>query len=139
MVYILDETPDTQLFISQIAASEKLIPFNTNYSLGNRLGIPQLPVENWLRGFVDAKLIITDSFHACVFASIGNSERGMERFHSLLDLFGLQHCLINLNSFCGVPFIDWNSVNTRLEEFRECSLKDLKRVLKTFERGRESN
>lgn len=147
MVYILDETPDTQLFISQIAASEKLIPFNTNYSLGNRLGIPQLPVENWLRGFVDAKLIITDSFHACVFAiifnkpfiCIGNSERGMERFHSLLDLFGLQHCLINLNSFCGVLFIDWNSVNTRLEEFRECSLKDLKRVLKTFERGRGSN
>ena len=137
MVYILDETPDIQVLISQIAASEKLVPFNTNYSLGNRLGIPQLPLENWLRGFVDAKLIITDSFHACVFAiifnkpfiCIGNNERGMSRFHSLLDLFGLQHCLLNEKQSFEIPDINWVQINVQLKKLRNQSLTCIKQVL----------
>jgi hypothetical protein len=137
MVYILDETPDIQVLISQIAASEKLVPFNTNYSLGNRLGIPQLPLENWLRGFVDAKLIITDSFHACVFAiifnkpfiCIGNNERGMSRFHSLLDLFGLQHCLLNEKQSFETPDINWVQINVQLKKLRNQSLTCIKQVL----------
>lgn len=137
MVYVLDETPDIRLFISQIAASEKLTPFNTNYSLGNRLGIPQLPLENWLRGFVDAKLIITDSFHACVFAIIfnkpficlGNDERGMSRFHSLLDLFGLQHCLLNEKQSFEISKINWEKVNLKLDQLRKESLFSLEHGL----------
>lgn len=137
LVYVLDETPDIRLFISQIAASEKLVPFNANYSLGNRLGIPQLPIENWLRGFVDAKLIITDSFHACVFAIIfnkpficlGNDERGMTRFHSLLDLFGLQHCLLNEKQLFEIPDINWVQINVQLKKLRNQSLTCIKQVL----------
>lgn len=139
MVYVLDDTPDIRLFISQIAASEKLIPFNTNYSLGNRLGMPQLPVENWLRGFVDAELIITDSFHACVFAiifnkpfiCIGNNERGMSRFHSLLDLFGLQHCLLNEKQSFEMPKINWGEVNMKLNQLHKESLLGLEQALNT--------
>lgn len=139
MVYVLDETPDIRLFISQIAASEKLVPFNANYSLGNRLGIPQLPIENWLRGFVDAKLIITDSFHACVFAIIfnkpficlGNDERGMTRFHSLLDLFGLQHCLLNEKQLFEIPKINWGEVNMKLNQLHKESLLGLEQALNT--------
>lgn len=137
MVYVLDETPDIRLFISQIAASEKLVPFNANYSLGNRLGIPQLPIENWLRGFVDAELIITDSFHACVFAIIfnkpficlGNDERGMSRFHSLLDLFGLQHCLLNEKQSFEISKINWEKVNLKLDQLRKESLFSLEHGL----------
>lgn len=139
MVYVLDETPDIRLFISQIAASEKLVPFNANYSLGNRLGIPQLPIENWLRGFVDTKLIITDSFHACVFAIIfnkpficlGNDERGMTRFHSLLDLFGLQHCLLNEKQLFEIPKINWGEVNMKLNQLHKESLLGLEQALNT--------
>lgn len=139
MVYVLDDTSDIRLFISQIAASEKLIPFNTNYSLGNRLGMPQLPVENWLRGFVDAELIITDSFHACVFAiifnkpfiCIGNNERGMSRFHSLLDLFGLQHCLLNEKQSFEMPKINWGEVNMKLNQLHKESLLGLEQALNT--------
>lgn len=139
MVYVLDETPDIRLFISQIAASEKLVPFNANYSLGNRLGIPQLPIDNWLRGFVDAKLIITDSFHACVFAIIfnkpficlGNDERGMTRFHSLLDLFGLQHCLLNEKQLFEIPKINWGEVNMKLNQLHKESLLGLEQALNT--------
>ena len=137
MVYVLDETLDIQVFISQVAASEKLTPFNTINSLENCLGMLQLPVENWFRGFVDAKLIITDSFHACVFAiifnkpfiCIGNNERGMSRFHSLLDLFGLQHCLLNEKQSFEIPRINWEKVNIKLEELRKQSLACIKHAL----------
>lgn len=137
LVYVLDETPDIRLFISQIAASEKLTPFNTINSLENCLGMQQLPLENWLRGFVDAKLIITDSFHACVFAIIfnkpficlGNDERGMSRFHSLLDLFGLQYCLLNEKQSFEIPDINWVQINVQLKKLRNQSLTCIKQVL----------
>ncbi len=137
MVYVLDETPDIQVFISQVAASEKLTPFNTINSLENCLGMQQLSVENWLRGFVDAKLIITDSFHACVFAIIfnkpficlGNDERGMSRFNSLLDLFGLQHCLLNEKQLFKIPDINWVQINVQLKKRRNQSLACIKQVL----------
>lgn len=137
MVYVLDETPDIRLFISQIAALEKLTPFNTINSLENCLGMQQLSVENWLRGFVDAKLIITDSFHACVFAIIfnkpficlGNDERGMSRFNSLLGLFGLQHCLLNEKQSFKIPDINWVQINVQLKKLRNQSLTCIKQVL----------
>ena len=58
----------------------------------------QVSVEQWLRGFYEAKLIVTDSFHACVFSIIfqkpfiviGNQERGNTRIDSLLKVFNLQ-------------------------------------------------
>lgn len=58
----------------------------------------QPPVEQWLRGFMDAELVVTDSFHACVFSIlfhkpfvvVGNKERGLARVKSLLKMFGLE-------------------------------------------------
>src|SRR5699024_6732088 len=56
----------------------------------------------WLRGFEDAEFVITDSFHGTAFAikynipfiAIGNPERGMARFESLLRMFDLKERLI---------------------------------------------
>ena len=61
-----------------------------------------LPVEDWLSQFYQASFVITDSFHGCVFAIlfhkpfvvIENKGRGSARFHSLLDLLGLQDRLV---------------------------------------------
>lgn len=46
-----------------------LIPFHVNSRvevqnapLAERI---QPPVEQWLRGFMDARMVVTDSFHAC--------------------------------------------------------------------------
>lgn len=63
----------------------------------------QPPVEKWLRGFMDAEFIVTDSFHACVFSIlfkkpfivVGNMERGLARFQSLLGMFGLADRLVS--------------------------------------------
>lgn len=59
-------------------------------------------IETWLRGFCDAKFVITDSFHACVFSLIfnkpfcviGNKKRGFARFCSLLKIFKQEFRLI---------------------------------------------
>lgn len=104
--YILDETPEIEEFINKIAREKKLKPFringkaeNKNAPLEERI---QPSVEQWLRGFLDAEFIITDSFHACVFAIIfnkpfiacGNKKRGLARFESLLNTLNLQNRLI---------------------------------------------
>ena len=76
MVYVLDETVASNQIVAEFAKSKGLIPFRTNSKIessqariSERL---QPPVEKWLRGFVDAEFVITDSFHACVFSIIFN-------------------------------------------------------------------
>ncbi|MDD3196269.1 MAG: polysaccharide pyruvyl transferase family protein [Paludibacter sp.] len=59
-------------------------------------------VGQWIKGFLDAEFVITDSFHGTVFAilfnkpfiTFGNASRGMARFNSLLSLFELQDRLL---------------------------------------------
>lgn len=63
----------------------------------------QMSVQKWLRGFYDADLIVTDSFHACVFAIIfekpfivwDNVGRGSARFESLLKQFDNHERLVH--------------------------------------------
>jgi hypothetical protein len=88
------------------------------------LGNCQYPgVEEWLEGFRDAKFVVTDSFHGCVFAiifnipfiALDNPLRGTSRIRSLLQTFGLQDRLITtLDGFdtkLVSDAIDWNHVN----------------------------
>lgn len=109
LCYILDENEDKHKLIDLIAKEKKLIPFRVNSKVENKKASiserVQPPVEQWIRGFYDAEFIITDSFHACVFSILfnkpfivyGNEERGISRFVSLLQIFGLENRLI-LNS-----------------------------------------
>lgn len=106
MCYMLDYTEEKQLLIDRIAEERKLIPFFTNYNKKyhsihyDQYVLPS--VEQWLRGFMDAEFIVTDSFHACVFSIIfqkpfvviGNVERGSDRFTSLLSSLLLEKNLI---------------------------------------------
>lgn len=106
MCYVLDKGVDVESIISDIAQKKTLKPFYTNSQTENqRLSLEeriQPPVELWLQGFRDAELVVTDSFHACVFAIlhrkpfvvIGNKNRGMTRFESLLKMFGLEGQLV---------------------------------------------
>ena len=106
LCYILDSSDFKTNVISTVVKEKGLIPFNvfsdiSNHSLPAEERI-QPPVESWLRGFMDAKFVVTDSFHACVFSiifgkpflAIGNSLRGMSRFTSLLSTFSLNDRLI---------------------------------------------
>ena len=96
----------------------------------------------WLRGFQDAKFVLTDSFHGTAFSilhnipfiAIGNVDRGSSRFQSLLKMFGLEDRLItDINSVnidnLAEKEIDWESVNEVLEKEREKAVEFLKRNL----------
>ena len=110
--------------IKRIADEKGLKPFNVksqsddvNSPLSERI---QPPLEQWLRGFYDAEFVVTDSFHACVFSILfnkpfivyGNASRGMSRFTSLLDLFGLRNSLMaNLSEYKYSANIVWKNIN----------------------------
>ena len=75
---------------------------------------------------IDAKMVITDSFHGTVFSIIFNKpfwvvvnkERGSSRFLSLLKIFDLEDRMISLDSTpdWNTP-INWDKVNNRRELF----------------------
>lgn len=130
--YILDDTPEKISFISHIAKLQGLIPFHVDSKVENKIAPLseriQPPLEKWLRGFYDAEFVITDSFHACVFSIlfhkpflvIGNKERGMSRFQSLLSMFGLEDRLVDVHSQINLHAkIDWNAVDDILKKKRE--------------------
>ena len=145
LCYILDSDEFKTNVIKRIADGKGLTPFNVNADVDNTK-LPateriQPAVETWLRGFHDANFVVTDSFHACVFSiifnkpfiAIGNLGRGMTRFTSLLNRFGLQSRLIadsDKTNFEMPSDIDWDKVNTVLEESRKVSLQYLKNALK---------
>ncbi len=134
--YILDQTEEIQALIDEIAVRKHLIPFavNNKYEYDNMKSLNERlkpSVEEWLRGFYDAKFIITDSFHACVFSIIfhkqfvvvGNKKRGMSRFISLLALFGLEDRLVDINlDINNLKEINYDEVNKRLDELKKKSI-----------------
>ena len=135
LCYFLDEDDEKANFIEHLSREMNLKPFRVNSEVENP-NAPiekrcQPPVEKWLRGFYDANIVLTDSFHACVFSilfnkpfvAFGNEKRGMSRFTSILEVFGLEKCLItSVNDFSPeILDIDWQNVNRILSEKRsEC-------------------
>src|SRR5690606_8729783 len=97
----------------------------------------------WLRGFQDARFVITDSFHGTVFSilhnipfiAIGNVRRGLSRFESLLQMFGLENRFLleynneKINEILNNE-IDWPKVNQTLEMERAKAMNFLNIYLK---------
>lgn len=138
--YILDEGEEKKSIIDCVAKEKGLKPFYVN-SRYEDLDAPleeriQQPVEKWLRAFYDAKFVITDSFHACVFSIIfnkpfivyGNRERGLARFKSLLSIFGLEERIVSTKEesikAISEP-IDWERVNHIHTQWKEKSISFL--------------
>ena len=89
-------------------------------------------ITKWLRAFMDADYVITDSFHGTVFSLVfnkpfvvfGNKHRGNARFISLLETFRLKDRLILSKDNALKVFkqpINWNKVNVIREEMKEKS------------------
>lgn len=143
MCYVLDLTDDKKSLVDKIANERGLNAFYTNSKVEDD-NAPQNeriqpPVEQWLRGFMDAKFVVTDSFHACVFSIIfgkpfvviGNKERGMARFMSLLEMFSLHNNLIcDINDYNPAYSYGINtSVDEMLDNNRQLSIQFLKNAL----------
>lgn len=138
LVYLLDISPEKKALVNRVAKEKGLIPFyvsanpeNYHLEIEDRI---QPPIEQWLKGFDDAKLVITDSFHACVFSVIfhkpflvlGNVKRGQGRFLSLFNILNLPgKILTDVNKYCN-QYLNRFDNDTRLIEKREMSLELLK-------------
>ncbi len=135
MCYILDETVEKTMLVSRLVESNGLEIFRSNSpNLDLYAPLKELiwsPVEQWLHGLMSARMVVTDSFHGCVFSIlfhkpfvvIGNKERGLSRIESLLKMFGLEERLYEKTST--IPFskpIDWEHVDVCLTEWRKKSL-----------------
>lgn len=99
------------------------------------------PVEDWISGFRDANIIITDSFHGSVFSIIynkpffvlRNKSRGNTRLESLLRMFNLQDRIIDSQKELRERIdakIDWNEVNSLKGKKRDYSVSILKEMIK---------
>lgn len=110
MCYVLDMNEEKQQLVRRISKERGLTPFYAN-SQADNTDLPneeriQPPLEQWLRGFIDAKFVVTDSFHACVFSIIydkpfvviANANRGVTRYESLLSGLDLSDHLIRTSS-----------------------------------------
>lgn len=137
--YFLDETRDKQQWAEILCNRNGWKNFQASNShiyeniYEKRI---QKPLELWLAGFRDAKFVLTDSFHGCVFSilfnkpfvAIGNAERGMSRFYSLLTLFQLEDRLLlsgQIDDIVDRP-IHWERVNRILDEERKKAFLFLK-------------
>lgn len=142
MVYILDENEETEKILAEVIKKTKLCPFKVIAKKASETTkneeIIQPPLESWLRGFYDAKFIVTDSFHACVFSMIfnkpfmviGNKSRGIARFWSLLDAFNLEDRLVSSleEARNKINFKEPNVLD-KINDMRTPSLSYLKRCL----------
>jgi len=93
-----------------------------------------ISVEAWLKGFRDADFVITDSFHGMVFSiinnkdfiAVGNRERGLARFTNIFNTLGIDTDRLVEDGAKEVYIealspIEWDSVNSKLDELRKKS------------------
>lgn len=138
LFYILDSSDVKTELLDFVSTQKGLIPF----SLNRDALVLTMPIEKrikpgistWLRGFMDAVFVVTDSFHACVFSLIfnkpfvvvGNKDRGMARFHSLLLSFNQEFRLVNNKQ----EYIERHDIIHRSPNVNEIIVKERRRALK---------
>jgi len=142
MVYVLDRSPEKQRMINQVAVTRGLKPFTVMPEAATGI-FP--PVTQWLRGFMDAKYVVTDSFHGVAFSiifnkpfiAIGNKERGLARFTSVLKKFNLEERLVLTESELTQEKIDaeidFGKVNEIKKMKQEYAFEFLHKPLKDIE------
>ncbi len=117
-VYILDETKEKINVISDYCAKNNLTYFKCSKS-----------VESWLAAFRDAKYIITDSFHGCIFAILFNKPficlynkwRGNARFDSLVSLFNIDNIIYEINQlyYSSFKIADYSNFKQKQAESKQ--------------------
>ena len=144
LIYILDQTKEKDDIIECIKNKVKLNSFCANNPKYLQLHLkPEERIQNsitsWLRCFNDASLVITDSYHGCVFSIIFekpfyvilNEVRGTARIMSLLKIFNLteriihsKEDIITLNND-----INWENVREIKKQWQVKSLDFLQKAL----------
>lgn len=119
--YILDMTEEKRSIIKEKEQELGLKSFIFG------IGKEAPSIEQWLRSFMDAQYIITDSYHGLLFSIIFNKPfylimnktRGAARFEAIKSMLGLTE---------NVEFCDWEKVNNIIESEKKKSLAFLKGI-----------
>lgn len=133
--YILNANPQKIDYINKVATQKglKVIIKGADGGITREDSI-----ERWLAYFRDAKYIITDSFHGCVFSIIyhvpfvamANKARGLSRFLSLLSIFKLEDRLIIPNpDIAQISDPNWIEVDALMQQWQKMSIKFLQESL----------
>ncbi|MBM7037694.1 polysaccharide pyruvyl transferase family protein [Vibrio ulleungensis] len=144
--YILDHNSGSTSMINKVSEALNLIPFEVNSRVPKvdyvNIDSHVYPnVTKWLKAFDDAEFVIADSFHGCVFSiifnkpfiAIGNKQRGLTRFNSLLETFNLESRLVlnseDINENLINYKFDWDAINRIKLKKKDDSLRFLKEAL----------
>ncbi|MBT3042066.1 MAG: polysaccharide pyruvyl transferase family protein [Candidatus Thiodiazotropha sp. (ex Codakia orbicularis)] len=132
--YVLDATPEKKHIINAISEVIGVNACFVNNAISRYHDNVFPPVTQWIRGYMDTDFVITDSFHGTVFSiifnrpfiAIGNEERGLTRFVSLLKMFDLENRLLHSADQITAELInekiDWDRVNSILSQKRQEAL-----------------
>ena len=97
-VYVLDKTEEKRMLVEKIAHDKNLAVSEFDISRKRSVCVePCNSVESWIDGIRNAELVVTDSFHACIFSiifhkplvAVVNNGRGASRFQTLCSLLGV--------------------------------------------------
>lgn len=136
MSYILDSNEEKEKIVDSISHYLGFPVVTTNSKVEYPTALPtekiQKPVEDWLKSAFYSSYIITDSFHACVFAIlfhkpftvIRNGARGNARIESLLNVFELEDRYYNAQCL-KLNDIDYSRVDETLNRLRLKSMSFL--------------
>lgn len=143
--YVLDTNEHTSSMLQKINNLTGFTPRVINSKVENKK-LPlkeriQPSVESWIASFRDADFVITDSYHACVFSIlfnkpfivIGNKERGLARFYTLLNTFNQEFRLVvnaeDINNLNMQGVLAPPNVQSAISNMREQSLSRINNFL----------
>lgn len=129
--YVLGETPEIQSFIQKVQYTREQAATHIRAHSGGDTSTILKPVESWLKGFRDAELVVTNSFHGMMFSIINNTDfiiigrevGGLSRIKDFLDKYGIEGRFVDEDKLASFDIknmkdIDWKSVNEKLDQVR---------------------
>ncbi len=138
--YFLDKTLEKQVLAKQISEhfGEPVYSCQAQYNIEEDIRADTesfiMPhMADWLTGFANASLVLTDSFHGMVFSLIfgkpfmvlGNKKRGLTRFKSLEKMLGRDDVIRDASETLLNRDFDLTSGNLSGGDFREFSSRGL--------------
>lgn len=137
---VLSDTQEQQEFVNNLSAMVNL-PIKKLYGYlqpSRKVNGNFAEVEEWLQNIAEAELVVTDSFHATVFAILFHrpffvylSQPGKgDRIYNLLNRLGISATRIikSADDAKHAEAINYESVDAKIQELRQHSLNYLKSI-----------
>ncbi|MDG5814701.1 polysaccharide pyruvyl transferase family protein [Chitinispirillales bacterium ANBcel5] len=130
--YKLDRSQDFLNLLSFLGKKYSCCTKNIYHKKVSKRLREYIPVSQWLNAIHNSTIVVTDSFHCICFAIMfnkefiyyGNEQRGITRAQSLLKMLGITGRMISSFDTEKVEMIvrrpiDYKTVNSKLDQFRE--------------------